>query len=116
MRYVRYAMFGVTGVALVGMALANRDLVTLQLVPDGLTPVFGFQAAITLPLFVVVLLAVSIGILVGYGFEWLREAKHRREAGVKTRQVRRLEREVSQLKGDRDQGKDEVLAILDEAS
>jgi hypothetical protein len=32
------------------------------------------------------------------------------------REIRKLEREVARLKGEKHEGKDEVLALLDEAS
>jgi len=114
MHYLRYAFLGALGVVLISVSVANRDLVALELIPDGFVDIFGTQAAITLPLFVVVLVSVALGICIGFAWEWLREHKHRREAGVKTREVRRLEREIARLKGERDKDKDEVLAILDE--
>lgn len=116
MRYLRYAFLGALGVVLVSVSLANRDQVSLQLVPDGLVQPIGVQATVMLPLFVVVLISVAVGIMIGFAWEWLREHKHRREATVKTREVRRLRREVGSLKGERDKHKDEVLAILDDAS
>ncbi|NRB35364.1 MAG: LapA family protein [Rhodobacteraceae bacterium] len=116
MRYLTYAFLAAIGVILISVSLANRTAVQLNLVPDGLVDILGFQASAKLPLFVVVLGSIMVGILIGYAFEWLREAKHRRDAGRGKREVRRLEREVVKLKDQRDQGKDEVLAILDEAS
>ena len=47
--------------------------------------------------------------------EWLREYSIRRDAGRATREVRRLEREIARLKGEKHKGQDEVLALLDDA-
>jgi uncharacterized integral membrane protein len=116
MRYIRYAFLGSLGVILISMSLANRDFVTLKLMPDALAEMLGFNTSVSLPLFVVVLGGIVSGLVIGFFWEWMREYKHRREAAVKAREVRKLEREVGKLKTEKHQGKDEVLAILDEAS
>lgn len=116
MRYIRYAFLGSLGVILISMSLANRDFVTLKLMPDALAEMLGFNTSVSLPLFVVVLGGIVSGLVIGFFWEWMREYKHRREAAVKDREVRKLEREVGKLKTEKHQGKDEVLAILDEAS
>jgi len=116
MSYIRLAFLLVLGAVLISVSLANRDLVTLQLMPQDLGDLAGFNLAISLPLFVVVLGGIAAGLIIGFVWEWLREHKHRRDAGVKTREVRKLEREVTRLKDQKNEGKDEVLAILDEAS
>lgn len=116
MRYIRYAFLGALGIVLISVSLANRGLVTLKLMPQTIADLAGFNPAITLPLFVVVLGGIAAGLIIGFFWEWLREYKQRREAGQKAREVHVLEREVTRLKGEKHQGKDEVLAILDEAS
>ncbi|MDK3073931.1 LapA family protein [Sedimentitalea sp. JM2-8] len=115
MRYIRYAFLGSLGVILISMSLANRDFVTLKLMPDALAEMLGFNAGMSLPLFVVVLGGIVAGLVIGFFWEWMREYKHRREATVKAREVRKLEREVGKLKTEKHEGKDEVLAILEEA-
>lgn len=116
MSYVRYAFLGCLGIALISVSLANRDMVTLELMPEAFAGLLGFNFAISLPLFVVVLGGIAAGLILGFVWEWLREYKHRRDAGVKTREVKKLEREVTRLKDRRPEEKDDVLAILDEAS
>lgn len=115
MRYLRFGLLGGLGLLLVSVSLANRAPVTLKLLPDDIAVFLGVDFAISLPLFLVVLGGVAGGVIVGFVWEWLREYKHRRDAGTKTREVRKLEREVSRLKGQGNEGKDEVLAILEEA-
>ena len=114
MRYIRYGFLIALGVILISVSLANRQMVTLSLMPDALADLIGTNTGISLPLFVVIVLGVVAGLVIGFVWEWLREHKHRREVGDKARQVRRLEREVSRLKQEKHEGKDEVLAILDE--
>lgn len=116
MRYIRYAFLAGLGIVLISLSLANRGFVTLKLMPDAVAELAGFNMSISLPLFVVVLGGIVAGLVIGFFWEWMREHKHRREASEKTREVRKLEREVGRLKTDKHKGKDEVLAILDEAS
>ncbi len=116
MRYIRYAFLAALGIVLISVSLANRASVTLKLMPDDLADLLGFNFTIALPLFLVVLGGVVAGLVIGFIWEWLREHKHRRQADVKHREVRRLEREVKSLKKKQNEGKDEVLAILDDAA
>jgi len=113
MRYIRYAFLAVLAIILISVALANREFVTLTLLPSGLAAIFGVNQSISLPLFVVILLGVVIGVLVGFVWEWLREHKHRAEARRRAREAGKLEAEVQRLKGERHKGRDEVLALLD---
>lgn len=115
MRYIRYAFLGALAIVLVSVSLANRGMVELRLMPSALTELAGFDWVISLPLFVVVLGGIAGGLVIGFFWEWLREHKHRREASVKAKEVTKLEREVTRLKGKQSEGKDEILAILDEA-
>lgn len=115
MRYVRYAFLGCLGVILIAVALANRQIVTLKLLPPDLAGLLGLDQTINLPLFLVIFGGIAAGLLIGFFWEYLREMRHRATATQKTREVARLEREVKRLKGQRDEGKDEVLALLDDA-
>jgi hypothetical protein len=53
--------------------------------------------------------------LIGFVWEWLREYKHRKVAGDKTRQVTKLERELAAMQDARSLPKDDILAILDKS-
>lgn len=116
MRYIRYAILGVLGIVLVSVCLANRTIVEIKLLPEAVAELAGMNPAISLPLFVVVLGGLGAGLVVGFVWEWLREHKHRRAASSQNREVRKLSREVQKLKQQKNEGKDEVLALLDEAS
>lgn len=118
MRYVKYAILAVLAVLLISVSLANRYVVELRLIPEGLVDVPGisaFDLSISLPLFVVILGGVVVGVVIGFIWEWLREHKHRRAVTIKSREVRRLEGEVGKMKKDVGQT-DDVLALLDKAS
>lgn len=114
MRYFRYAFLALLAIILMCLALANRSMVTLNTMPEGLPDPFGLAVSIELPLFVVILGGIVAGLIIGFYWEWMREYKHRAQASRKTREVRKLEREVTKLKGDKHKGKDEVLALLDD--
>ncbi|MBB95921.1 MAG: DUF1049 domain-containing protein [Rhodobacteraceae bacterium] len=115
MRYVRYAIWGLLAIVLVSMSLANRGPVTLALFPDPVADFMGWNIVLTLPVFTVILAGIGIGLLVGFFWEWMREHRHRRAASTNSREVRKLEREVKRLKTEKNKGKDEVLALLEDA-
>ena len=92
------------------LAVANREAVTLHLLPQGLDRVMPLS--IELPLFVVILASVVVGMVLGYLLEWLREHKHRRRAAQKAREAARLNREVAQLRKETGRPEDDVLALL----
>lgn len=115
MRIIRYAILVAIGVALIVVALANRQMVTLRLLPEAMEGLFGFSWSITLPMFIVVLAAVGVGVIVGEVYEWVREHKHRKEARHMRREKEKLETEVKKTRRS-DNSDDEVLALLDGAT
>ncbi len=116
MRYIRYASIAIFAVALILVAMANRAMVTLKVIPDELAHLAVDNPSFQLPLFVVILGGILLGLIIGFIWEWIREAKERSEAARQTQEMQRLKAEIKRLKGDKHQNKDEVLAILDEAS
>ena len=116
MRYIRYACIATFAVALIAVALANREVVSLRLVPTEVSGWFAMTPAMEMPLFIVIFGSIVVGLLVGFVWEWIREHNQRAEAARQAREMRRLQREVARLKGEKHEGKDEVLALLDEAS
>jgi putative membrane protein len=116
MRYLRYFVLGFIAVGLVIVALANRGNVILNLIPEVLGDLIGFNVQVRVPLFIVIFLGVGAGLLIGFVWEWLREMKHRNAAKSEHRQVVRLEREVTKLKTETVKEQDDILAILDGGS
>ena len=116
MRYIRYACIAAFAIVLVAISVANRGVVTLRLIPDEVAGWFPMNPQIELPLFIVILIGILVGLCVGFAWEWIREHTHRAEASREGREKRRLQREVARLKTEKNEGKDEVLALLDEAS
>ena len=116
MRYVRYACIAIFALALILVAIANRGMVTLRVLPDELSGLAALNPTYDMPLFVVIFGGVLAGLILGFIWEWIREAKERAAAARQAREMRALRAEVRRLKGEKHQGKDEVLAILEEAS
>src|SRR5215469_7730207 len=77
-------------IVIIGFAVANREKVTISLDPFGPNSAAGWQ---TQPLFVVVIVALILGVVIGGIAAWLRQTKWRRTA-------RRLEREVANLRAE----------------
>lgn len=112
MFYLRFGFLGALAIVLVTVALANRGPVTFSLLPADLASLIGFGWAVTLPLYLVIFVAIVAGILIGFVWEWLREHRFRSTAVRERRARERLEREVRTLKVDEAKG-DDVLALLD---
>ena len=114
LKYLRYALLAVTALCLLTLAIANRAPVTLRALPDDIAAVVGMNWQINLPLYAVIFGGIAVGLLIGFVWEWLREARIRAEAKGKTKQVARLERELAVLKdATSTPPQDEVLALLD---
>lgn len=113
LRYLRYLVLAVIAVALVTMALANRDAVLIRLMPEDLAAMLGVNWQMEVPLFLVMFGGIVGGILIGFVWEWAREHKHRVVAKGATKQVSRLERELATMRDATTLPKDDVLAILD---
>ena len=116
MRYLSYVIIGVLLVLLVTLSVANMQPVTLRLLPDDLMDIMSYQQSVTVPVFVVVWAAMAVGLGMGYVIEWFREMRIRSAAARQARELKKLEREVKRVKGQRDEGKDEILALVDENS
>ncbi len=75
-------------IVIIAFAVANRQIVTVSFDPFSVTEP---AAAITLPLFALIILLLIIGVLLGGAAAWLRQSRWRSTA-------RRLEREVAELR------------------
>ena len=112
MRAIRLVFVLLVAVILIGVALANRQMMTVSLFPAQFGQYLGGSWSLTVPAFLALFLAVLFGVLVGFIWEWLREASLRAQASRHAQAVTRLEREVQQLRQAHAAPRDEVLAIL----
>jgi len=115
MRYLRYAFLAALAVILITVALANRNMVTLHLLPEGLAGFLGFSWQVQLPLFIIIFLGIVAGIMIGFVWEWLREYKLRAKGKRAEKAAVALSKEVQNLKQNQAKPGDEVLALLEEA-
>lgn len=111
MTFLRYLFLGVLALVLLVLALANREFVTLRVLPEDLGSYLGLTAAFSAPLFVVIFLAMALGLLVGFVWEWFREHKHRAQARHERHEKERLERELARTRARTEE--DEVLALVE---
>ena len=114
MRLFRLAFVVILALVLIGVALANRQAVTVSLFPADLAPYLGGSWALTMPVFLALFVAILFGVLIGFVWEWLREASLRAEANRRAQHVARLEREVAELRRAHAAPQDDVLAILEQ--
>lgn len=114
MRYIRYLFVSLLAVILIGIALANRAPTLLKALPANFDQYIGGRWQITVPLFLIIFLSIVFGIVIGFIWEWLREAHIRTAASRRATEVSRLEREVGHLRSRHHAPRDEVLAILDQ--
>jgi uncharacterized integral membrane protein len=112
-RTFRYVLIALLGIALLVVALANRAPVKVRLLPDDMAAFLGVSLAAELPLFLVIFAGIVAGLMIGFVWEWLREAKHRTTAHTKLREVARLERELAALRNTGAEADDDILALLD---
>jgi len=114
MRFVTYLVLGIVAIALVIVGFANRSVVTLTLLPADLVPFTKYNVSIDVPLYAVVFGGIAVGILLGFLWEWMREYKYRTEAAAQRRERAMLAKEIEKMKAERNEGKDDVLALLED--
>lgn len=112
MRYLRYLILAALAVILITVSMANREALTLRLLPEELARLAGLNWEVTLPAFVSLLAAVAFGVLLGFVWEWVREHKHRATAATERKERVRLEQEVRRFAPSQEKG-DDVLALLE---
>jgi len=88
-RIVTFVVLAPLAVIIIAFAVANRQVVTISFDPFSAN---APAAAVTLPLFALVILLLIIGVLIGGLAVWLRQGRWRLTA-------RRLERELQRLRG-----------------
>ena len=114
MAYLKYGFTALIALILVTVALANRSIVTVQLLPEALASILGFNFNVTLPLFLILALAVGTGLLLGFIWEWFREHAYRAEAARLRRKNDEMRDELERVRQRLPHsGKDEVLALVD---
>ena len=115
MRIIKLILLALIAITLIIIAFANREMVTLTLLPAELAVFYGDNVSVELPLYAAVLAGVAIGLLLGFIWEWIREGKHRSAAVSERREKAMLASENKKLKAEKNADKDEILVLLEES-
>ncbi len=91
MKFVARILLGVVAVVAVVFALANRDVVTVNLWP------LPFDKP--MPLYIAILGAVALGLILGAAASWPARERMRRRARAGERRAAALERAAAAAKG-----------------
>jgi uncharacterized integral membrane protein len=87
LKFLRWVLIGLIALILIVFAVANRDTITLTLWP--------LPIALDAPIYLVVLLTLLVGFLVGELAAWMNGARWRREARRRAKRIEELERELA---------------------
>lgn len=109
-RFVRLILLALLALFLILLAVANRDTVTLQLMPDQLAGIFQISGEV--PLFVLMVVMAGGGFTLGFSWEYIREWKIRTEARRAKKEAKVLQDEVKTLRAKTGDDEDDVLALL----
>ena len=94
-RFLKGLVLLPVAILVVALAVANRDLVRISF--DPFSPDMPVFSA-TLPLYVLLFIAVAVGVLLGGCGAWLGQSGTRRTSAERRREIRRLENETARLK------------------
>ena len=84
----------------------------IRILPSELEGFLGGGMIFSIPIFVLFLCGVIFGLFVGFVWEWIREMKHRSASSRKSKELAKVENELSQLKRESGQNKDEIMLLL----
>ena len=84
----------------------------IRILPSELEGFLGAGMIFSIPIFVLFLCGVIFGLFVGFVWEWIREMKHRSASSRKSKELAKVENELSQLKRESGQNEDEILLLL----
>ncbi len=110
MKLIRYTIYGLIALVAFFVAIANLHVVDLTLIP----PQIGFIQAwsIQVPLFVIIIVSLVLGLVLGLLWENIRSLSSRSARNRAERQLRAAQMELEKLKRKTGETDDEVLAIL----
>ena len=84
----------------------------IRILPSELEGFLGGGMILSIPIFVLFLCGVIFGLFVGFVWEWIREMKHRSASSRKSKELAKVENELSQLKRESGENEDEILLLL----
>jgi uncharacterized integral membrane protein len=93
MRFLKFVLLLPIVAAVVLVALGNRQIVTLHLHP--FQDIEQPEHTLDVPLYLVMLVAVMIGVVIGGFATWLEQGRHRAAARRARAEVKRLTAEIA---------------------
>lgn len=109
MRTIRAVIAILILVAVMILMAANMTPVELHILPERFAP--GLPTLQSVPVALIIVVALLAGIVIGFLMEFAREAKHRRRLNLKRREVSELRETNAQLAGKLTHQGDEIAAI-----
>lgn len=114
MKTIRYGFWAIVAVCLILVGLGNTGMVTVRAMPEAVSDLLQISPDVQLPLFVVIFIGVAAGLLIGFLWEWVREARYRSDGRAKAREAEALKREVADLRATKaSENGDDILALID---
>ena len=113
LRAINYIFYGIVATVLIFIALANREIIRISLVPEEFSFI-GYNFQLNTPIFFIFFAGFTFGIMVGFILEWMREYKLRSASSYKTLELNNMRRQIQQLKCEKYKNQDDVLALLDD--
>lgn len=95
-RVLQWLVFVPLAVVGIAFAVANRQIVEVNFDPFATRP--SEQIAVQAPLFIVLIVALAFGVLVGGVFTWFSQGKHRRAQRQAHSEMARLRSDVERMK------------------
>ncbi len=93
--FLKWLVLAPLGVILLAFAIANREPVRVVLDP---MPGDGSDFQIAAPLFLIIFLAIGVGVLAGGFATWMAQGRHRRAARHARSDIDRLRNEADNLR------------------
>ena len=100
-RFLKFVLTAIVAVIILAFAFANRGFVTVSF--DPFAPGGVAAVAIEAPMFVVLIVAVMLGVVAGSAATWLAQGKHRRAE-------RRNRAEADKWRAEADRAKAQTVA------
>ena len=90
MRFLKFLVLAPLAAVILIFAFANREWVTINFDPVGISGLTPVQA----PLFLILLIAAALGVIAGGATTWIGQGRHRRAAREAQAEAARLRAEL----------------------
>lgn len=112
MRFLYKALLSAGGLVLIIVCLANKEIITFNIMPIESDFFFLKPFFVKVPLFFIIIFFTFVGVVLGVLGEWFREKKYRRIAKLDRKEVKILKNELVLARKENENEKDDVLALL----